>query len=93
MSSKREVLEWLALVEEPVVQQRLIQLQWIQNIVIDDRRVSLTVITLNNDEYSREKLPELINESGCHIFFMSSICSETFSATGNNSFAAEGKSQ
>ena len=30
-------------------------------------------------EYSREKLPELINESGCHIFFMSSICSETFS--------------
>ena len=60
MSSKREVLEWLALVEEPVVQQRLIQLQWIQNIVIDDRRVSLTVITLNNDEYSREKLDRQI---------------------------------
>ncbi|HEY4391219.1 MAG TPA: Mrp/NBP35 family ATP-binding protein [Paenibacillus sp.] len=60
MLTKEQLEAILRPIAEPVLGRSLIDLQWIRNMMIKEDKVSLTVITLKQDENARHKLDEEI---------------------------------
>ena len=58
--TKEQLEAVLRPIAEPVLGRSLIDLNWIRNMMIKEDKVSLTVISLKQDENTRQKLEEEI---------------------------------